>query len=315
MRATSFICVLLLSCFASFAQEGFKVVPLGVKGGNIDGNMSAYMVAPAHSNDFVCFDGGSVSQGIEKAIANGVFNVKPDVVLKKYLKAYLISHPHLDHLSGMIINSIDDTVKNLYGFNTCMEVIKNHYFNWQSWPNMGSDGNAPALKKYKYNVLAEDAEISVENTQMSMKAFKLSHSNPYESAAFLVANNGDYVLYFGDTGPDEVEGTGRMKAVWQAVAPLVKAKKLKGIFLEVSYPNEQPDKKLYGHLTPKWFMKELSQLAELSGLENVKGLNVVVTHIKPAGNNEELIKKQLLAANTLGVNLIFTEQGVAFDLK
>jgi cAMP phosphodiesterase len=315
MRAASFLYFLLLSFSSLFAQEGFKVVPLGVKGGNIDGNMSAYMVAPAHSNDYLCFDGGSVSQGIEKAIGNGVFNVKSDVVLKQYLKAYLISHPHLDHLSGMIINSIDDTVKNLYGFDKCIEVIKNHYFNWQSWPNMGSDGNAPALKKYRYSILSEGIETPVENTQMAVKAFKLSHSNPYESAAFLIASNGNYVLYFGDTGPDEVEGTGKMKEVWKAVAPLVKAKKLKGIFLEVSYPNEQPDKKLYGHLTPQWFMKELTQLAELGGPEHMKNLNVIVTHIKPAGNNEELIKKQLTAANLIGVNLNFPEQGVAFELK
>ncbi|WAC10462.1 3',5'-cyclic-nucleotide phosphodiesterase [Dyadobacter pollutisoli] len=315
MRAASFLCLLLLSFSSSFAQGGFKVVPLGVKGGNMDGNMSAYMVAPANSNDYVCFDGGSVSQGIEKAIANGVFNVKPDIVLKQYLKAYLISHPHLDHLSGMIINSIDDTAKNIYGFDKCIEVIKNHYFNWQSWPNMGSDGNAPVLRKYRYNVLTEEVHTPIDNTQMVMKAYKLSHSNPYESAAFLISNNGNHILYFGDTGSDDVEGTGKMKVVWNAVAPLVKSKKLKGVFLEVSYPNEQPDKKLYGHLTPKWFMKELNRLAELSGLENVTGLNVIVTHIKPTGNNEETIKKQLRSANSLGVNLIFPVQGVAFELK
>jgi 3',5'-cyclic-nucleotide phosphodiesterase len=62
-------------------------------------------------------------------------------------------------------------------------------------------------------------------------------------------------------------------------------------------------------------MQELGQLAELSGLENMKNLNVVVTHMKPTDNHEETIKKQLMDANSLGVNLIFPEQGVAFDLK
>ena len=99
------------------------------------------------------------------------------------------------------------------------------------------------------------------------------------------------------------------------MAPLVKSGKLKGVFLEVSYPNAQPDRHLYGHLTPKWFMDEFGVLAELAGKAHLRNLNVVVTHIKPVGNNEETIRKELSAANDLGLRLIFPQQGIKLELK
>ncbi|WP_090157155.1 MBL fold metallo-hydrolase [Dyadobacter soli] len=308
--------LLLLSTICPvLGQNGFKVVPLGVKGGTTDGNLSAYMLAPAGSDAYVCVDAGTVSNGIERALNKNAFNANAETVLKNYIKGYLISHPHLDHISGMIINSVDDTVKQVYAMEHCIDVMKAHYFNWQSWPNLASDGNAPALNKYRYQQLPEGVEMPLAETGMSVQAFPLSHSKPYTSTAFLVKHQDEYVLYFGDTGPDEVEQADYMKRVWAAVAPLVKAGKLKGVFLEVSYPNAQPDRHLYGHLTPNWFMKEFEVLAALVGKEHLRNLNVIVTHIKPTGNSEATIKKELDAANSLGLRLTFPEQGVKFELK
>ncbi|WP_353717339.1 3',5'-cyclic-nucleotide phosphodiesterase [Dyadobacter sp. 676] len=316
MKYTYCLLVFILGCVGhGFAQTGFKVVPLGVKGGTTDGNLSAYMLAPAGSDAYVCLDAGTVSNGIGRAISERAFDVGTETVLKNYIKGYLISHPHLDHISGMIINSVDDTVKRVYAMEHCINTMKAHYFNWQSWPNLASEGNAPALNKYRYQLLKEGVETALTGTEMSVRAFPLSHSKPYSSTAFLVKSGGAYALYFGDTGPDEVEQTGHMKRVWTAVAPLVKSGELKGIFLEVSYPNAQPDRHLYGHLTPKWFMKEFETLAELAGKKHLRNLQVVVTHIKPTGNNEETIRSELKAGNALGLRLIFPEQGVKFDLK
>ncbi|MCF2490190.1 MBL fold metallo-hydrolase [Dyadobacter sp. CY347] len=311
----SSISAFILSICFCLAQGGFRVVPLGVRGGGDDGNLSAYMVAPVNSNAFVCLDAGTVTNGISKAVANKVFTVPADVVLRKYIKAYLISHPHLDHLSGMVINSVEDTAKRVYGTEYCIETLKAHYFNWQSWPNVANEGVGPELKKYTYKMLGEDQEVNIEQTEMSVQVFKLSHSNPYESTAFLIRKGERYLLYFGDTGPDEIEKSDKMQQVWKAVAPLVKAKQLAGIFLEVSYPNKQLDRQLYGHLTPKWFMKELDFLAGISGAGSLRGMNVVVTHMKPGGDNVLKIKAELAADNALGLNLIFPEQGSAFELK
>ncbi|WP_221394472.1 MBL fold metallo-hydrolase [Dyadobacter sp. NIV53] len=298
----------------SFAQSAFRVVPLGVKGGIQEGNLSAYMIAPSGSEAYICLDAGTLNTGIRKAIENGAFSVSEDAVLKNYIKGYLISHAHLDHISGLIINSADDTTKSIYAFPNTLETIRNHYFNWESWPNFGNEGNGFLLNKYTYKPLIEGKELKIEQTEMSVKAYKLSHSNPYESAAFLIRTGDAYVLYFGDTGPDEVEKTDHIQAIWKDISPLIKAGKLKGVFLEVSYPNEQPDNKLYGHLTPKWLMKEMNKLSELAGKENMQKLNIIITHIKPAGNNEEKIRAQLRENNLLRLKLVIPEQGVGFGL-
>ena len=71
-----------------------------------------------------------------------------------------------------------------------------------------------------------------------------------------------HVLYLGDTGPDSVEKSNDLSELWQAIAPLIKKKQLRGIFIEVSFPNEQPDSSLFGHLTPNHLMKELHKLEE-----------------------------------------------------
>ncbi|KQS23845.1 MBL fold metallo-hydrolase [Dyadobacter sp. Leaf189] len=309
----SVIITLLCWCAQGYSQNGFRVVPLGVKGGVNDGNLSAYMVAPAGSNAFVCLDAGTLTNGIWSAVQQGTFPVSGEVVLKQYIKGYLISHPHLDHVSGMLLNAVEDTAKHIYGFENCMKVLKTHYFNWESWPNFTNEGAAPAMKKYTYNILSEENEIPLAGTAMHVRAFRLSHGAPTESAAFLVRSGDSYLLYFGDTGPDEVEKSDKIETVWKAVAPLVREGKLRAIFLEVSYPNSQPDKSLFGHLTPKWFFKELQKLAGFTGQKAMQNLNVVVTHIKPVGTNEEKITSELKKENTLGVKLIFPQQGIPLN--
>jgi cAMP phosphodiesterase len=47
----------------------------------------------------------------------------------------------------------------------------------------------------------------------------------------------------------------------------------------------------------------------LTGVGALKGLPVVVTHIKPSGNQEAEIRQELNADNPLQLKLIFPEQG------
>lgn len=290
----------------------FRLVPLGVLGGIDESNLSAYMLAPAGSNNYICLDAGTLHYGIEKAVANKSVNVPASVVLRQYIKGYFISHSHLDHIAGLIINSPEDSTKNIYALNDCIETIKTHYFTWKSWANFADQGETPALKKYHYKVLDPGAETAIENTELKVKAFPLSHSN-LTSTAFLVNSNDNYLLYLGDTGPDEIEKSSNMQNLWQAVAPLVKGKKLKAILIEVSFPNEQPDKTLFGHLTPKWLMTEMDKLASFTGTDAVKGLNIVVTHLKPPATSISKIKVQLKKANKLQLNLIYPQQGKALN--
>ncbi|WP_374951644.1 MBL fold metallo-hydrolase [Mucilaginibacter sp.] len=288
----------------------FRVVPLGVLGGIDESNLSAYMIAPSGSNNYVCMDAGTLHAGLVKAVAAKTFNIHAEQVLKKYIKGYFISHAHLDHLSGLIINSPDDSTKNIYGLKSTLTTIKDHYFSWQSWANFADDGDAPRLKKYHYKPLEPGSETAIDNTELNVQVFPLSHSN-LTSTAFLLRSGDSYILYLGDVGPDEIENSKNMLHLWEAISPLIKSKKLKAIMIEVSFPNEQPDKTLFGHLTPKWLMKELGVLNSLAG--SLKGLNIVVTHLKPPATSIFKIKMQLKQENTLGLNLIYPQQGKALE--
>lgn len=303
--------IFTLYTIGAFAQTkpAFKIVPLGVYGGSDESNLSAYMLAPVGSDAYVCMDAGTLHAGIEKAIANKTFNVPADTVLKRYIKGYFISHPHLDHLAGMIINSPEDGPKKIYGLPYTLNVLRDNYFTWKSWANFGSEGDKPALNKYHYAPLIPGEKTLIDNTTMTVQAFVLSHGNPYESTAFLVSNKDSYMLYLGDTGSDEVEKSTKLHELWEYIAPLVKSKTLKGIMIEVSFPDEQPIKSLFGHLTPRLLMQEMAVLGKLAGAAAMKNFPVVITHIKPAGHHEVEIKRELAAQNALGLKLIIPQQG------
>ena len=154
-----------------------------------------------------------------------------------------------------------------------------------------------------------------------MEAFTLSHSNHYPSSAFLVRSGEEYLLYCGDTGPDEVEGSDGLEKVWAAAAPLIREGRLRGILLECSYPDGRSPAQLFGHLTPEWQMKELHRLAAAVDPAQperaLNGLKVAVTHIKPSLEKgkqpRQLVEEQLRQRNDLGLQFLFPEQGQRLD--
>ena len=195
----------------------------------------------------------------------------------------------------------------------CINTISEKYFSWKSWANFADEGEKPLLKKYHYVSLA-DTEIALSNTNMYVKAFELSHSNPYKSTAFLVRYDSSYILYLGDTGADSIEKSSRLGELWQAIAPIITQQKLKCILIEVSFPDEQPKDKLFGHLTPSLLFDEMKKLSMLSGENNLVKVPVIITHIKPKANNETLIRQELKQLNQLHLQLIFPHQGETIKL-
>lgn len=304
-----FIIIWPFSCLS----QSFRVAPLGVKGGIDESNLSAYMVAAKGTSNYICLDAGTLHYGIEKAIANKAFDIPAEQVLRRYIKGYFISHAHLDHVAGLIINSPDDTAKTIYGLAGCLETLKTHYFTWQSWANFTDEGETPLLKKYHYEALSPGNPTAIPITGMTVTAYPLSHSN-LTSTAFLVRSKDAYILYLGDTGPDTVEHSNNLHHLWQMIAPLIKNKTLKAIMIETSFPDEQPDKTLFGHLTPRWLMKEMADLSTLTGPDVLRNFNIVVTHAKPPQVNIDKIKAQLKSENALHLRLLFPVQGVPMDL-
>nr|WP_276900258.1 3',5'-cyclic-nucleotide phosphodiesterase [Pedobacter kyonggii] len=306
--------IIFLSVYTSnsWGQEigtAFTIIPLGVKGGDDESNLSSYMIAPKGSENYVCLDAGTINAGIQKAIDQKTLKGISEEIQRKQIKGYLISHAHLDHVAGLIINSPADTSKNIYSIPSVLNILREKYFTWDAWANFANEGEKPQLKKYTYFPLIEGNTYPLDGTEMKVRAFELSHGKPYKSTAFLISHNDSYVLYLGDTGADEIEKSDKLTSLWQTISPLINQGQLKAIFLEVSFPNEQPDKQLFGHLTPKLFFSEIGKLKSLTAGDAIKKVSFIVTHIKPPQHSAEKVKHQLLTENTLNLNLIFPKQG------
>jgi cAMP phosphodiesterase len=294
----------------TYAQTStLEVVPLGIRGGSDESNLSSYAVSVVGENAYVCLDAGTVRAGIEAAIRNGIWTGDPADVLRKNIKGYLLSHPHLDHVSGLILNSPDDSAKPIYGIESSLTVVRDKYFTWQSWANFTNEGDKPTLNKYTYKILTPGTTLRLDGTSMSVTPYELSHVNPYKSTAFLIERNASAVLYLGDTGADRIEKSDNLSKLWQVAATHIRGKKLRAIFIEVSYSNAQPDNLLFGHLTPSLLMEELQKLAALLPAGSLKDFPIVVTHMKPAPGRIEAIMKELSEGNKLQVRLVYPQQG------
>jgi cAMP phosphodiesterase len=306
---TFYTLFLTLFIFVNLLAQSFKVVPLGVKGGLDESNLSSYMLAAFNSNAYICLDAGTVYHGLSQAVSKGVFLKSAENILKENIKGYLISHAHLDHVAGLLINAPADSEKFIYSSPFVINAFKSKYFSWVNWANFADEGEKPQLGTYHYMSLELNKEVALKNTEMFVTAFELSHGNPYKSLAFLIRYKDYYVLYLGDTGADIIEKSKDLEHLWKTIAPLVKAKKLKAIFIETSFPNSQADNKLFGHLTPKWFYAEMINLSKFTGINILRHFPVVITHRKPHQNNEQIIKTELLEGNFLKLKLIFPKQG------
>ncbi|MGF7153518.1 3',5'-cyclic-nucleotide phosphodiesterase [Novosphingobium gossypii] len=294
----------------------FDVVPLGVEGGIEEGATTAWFIAPRGGGAGLTCDAGTLVPGIRAAIDKGGFpaGTKASTVLHERIRAYLVTHPHLDHVAGLVMASPDDVAKPIFALPEVNAALAQDYFNWSAWPNMADRGKPPFLRRYGYRDLTPGVPaVRVEGTGMTVSAYPLSHGGAL-STAFLIEAKGDALLCMGDTGPDAVEKSSRLGALWQAIAPLVRQRRLRAIIVETSYPNARRDEDLFGHLTPRWLNAELERLAkEVGDRSLMNGLPIVIGHIKPSidGSDEaaRTIAGELNDQPSAGVKYIIGQQG------
>ncbi|MGC6386134.1 MBL fold metallo-hydrolase [Ewingella sp. S1.OA.A_B6] len=319
---------LVLACTAGQAIAGFDVVALGVYGGVKEGNLTSYLIRSDSQQLYLGLDAGSVLPGISKALEKGAFpqitveNSVPytpeGAVFRNLIGGYFISHGHLDHLAGLIISSPEDSRKPIYGSADTIGTLSNHYFNGKVWPNFTDSGSGTRIGTYRLNAPRPAQRFSLGLTGLDGTIYPLSHGGT-PSSMILVSRNDESFAYFGDTGPDAVEKSKNLETIWRVLSEEVKAKRLKGIIIETSYPDGVPDSKLFGHLTPVWLLKELKVLEQDSGGDgSLKGLTVIISHVKPslkaAADPEAEIMQQLSAGDALGVKFVRLQQGDSLKL-
>lgn len=303
--------------------NGFELVALGVQGGLHNGRLSAYLIRGPRDTRYLGLDAGTQLSGIRVALARGAFgdlhlpargSSREGAVLRQGIAGYFISHAHLDHVAGLLMAAPDERgPKPVYALESTLDVLSRDLFNWQVWPNFSDRGTKPRLAMYRLRAEPVAQTFDVEGTAMQGAIWPLSHGGVTSSVIVLHEGHA-WFAYFGDTGADDVEHSHDLADIWKRLAPLVRRHALSGLLIETSYPDDVPDTRLYGHLTPKWLLHELGVLqADAGGPGALRGLDVIIGHIKPsldAGRDTRaLIESQLRAGNDLGVHFLFPRQG------
>lgn len=74
-------------------------------------------------------------------------------IFREILHAFLITHPHLDHLSAMAINTpaleYGREAKAIVALPSTIEAVKNHIFNDWLWPNLSDEGHGVGFVTYR----------------------------------------------------------------------------------------------------------------------------------------------------------------------
>ncbi len=216
-------------------------------GGVEEGNLTSYLVRSDDQKLYLGLDAGSVMPGIRKALEKGSFpqvtaeNAAPltpqGAVFRNLIGGYFISHGHLDHLAGLIIGSPEDSKKPIYGTADTIGTLRQHYFNGRVWPNFTDSGSGLRIGTYRLNLQRPEQRFSLGLTGLDGNIYPLSHGGT-SSSMILVSRNNQSFAFFGDTGPDEVEKSKNLDAVWRVLGSEIKAKRLKGLIIETSYPDD-----------------------------------------------------------------------------
>lgn len=267
-------------------------------------------------------------------------------IVSKYLGSICITHEHLDHISGVVLNSAgfsDKQPKILAALPDCINKLTTHIFNGSIWPNLTNEGIQPVnylildrLIPNKVNShLCKNLHITAcpishgsHAEQQRRMSFPGVHKwSTYDSTAYFLEDEitGKVLLIWGDVEPDVVSLNPRNALVWEKAAQFIKNDhSLVGIMIECSFTSPQEDRLLFGHMTPKYLVSELSHLASFSQHDDLSGITVIITHVKedlscinPEQSPKELIYqdiKRLASEAGLNCKFMFGAPGLSLTL-
>ncbi|KAH7107477.1 cAMP phosphodiesterases class-II-domain-containing protein [Auriculariales sp. MPI-PUGE-AT-0066] len=279
---------------SSPASDGaFEMLVVGSGGGPDQTDLSSYLVKPraaSWQDGILSLEGGSgvgvLRRLLEQnptlltheevfGLGNGPASPRAKragaIALQTYsfVRDYAITHAHFDHINGLVImaGSSSGHRTRVHGLQGVLDRLLKA-FDGGLWPTLASFDKEDDNSKYLCSV-ASTSKYSPMTSELSVRALPISHgctadpTEVYDSTAFFVRNDlaGKEFLFFGDVEPDALSSNPRTLAVWQAAAPLI-PDRLSAIFLECSWSSSRPDDLLFGHLSPKHFVRELCVLAE-----------------------------------------------------
>jgi cAMP phosphodiesterase len=330
---TWMLALLLTTAPASPRAPAFELVALGVLGGDTDTNLSSVLLGLPGRPAELMIDGGSVLPGLQRALekrgrlardASPSVQIREALTVLKPLRAFLLTHAHLDHWVGFGVSSTlqlglalqGKPPLPMVGLPPTLDALSTHVFHAPLWADFTAAPKAsPAL------VLAPlSPGKAMTLGSFTVETIELEHTVP--SAAFLIHAGEATYLHLGDTGPTT--------QVWEVARPLLSSGSLRAVALELSFPEaQQPLALTSRHLTRNLFLLELAKLAGLAGplppasmdpaqavalaralAPHFRTCPVLVVHIKAQGYDQ--VRAELAPLQAAGLNLIVPEQGETY---
>jgi len=331
------IAVMVTMTISPVYSYDFDLVCLGSGGGSFESDVTSFMIKSSTSKDFSLFlDGGSIMSGLVKYFENqGVKMEKMDpedrvkyiAEFVKKMDGIIITHSHLDHVSGFSIMGpfflnmnfqMHNDSFNLYSSPETIENLEKYLYSGKIWGNFGHFPKKNPILKYQ--PVKKDVEFKTRDFRV--KRYLVRHK--VESSAYLITNEvGNNFLFLRDTGTLSVE-------FWKKFRPFVKAQTLKGIVIEISFPYESNNLAAKTtHLTRDTFINQFSMLADIRPPENYPLTDkqimeygrkiaekikfpIIINHIKPWDYKKVIRDISLLKKS--GINIIVAKQGEAYKL-
>ena len=120
-------------------------------------------------------------------------------VVREHISTYLITHPHLDHVSGFVINTAafhnTSRPKRVAALPFTVNALKKHIFNDIIWPNLTDEDGGVGLVTFQR--LAEGGNIALGEGSgrgfievcdgLAVKGFKVSHGHSMGSHVYPVS--------------------------------------------------------------------------------------------------------------------------------
>ncbi|GMF98225.1 unnamed protein product [[Candida] boidinii] len=224
--------------------------------------------------------------------------IEISVRLINLISSYLITHVHLDHVSGLVINSPvfqQNSNKLIYGSEFTINSLKENLFNDKVWPSLYSNSKGSLVH---FKIIEKDEDVSMDvlenttkeitdennnnkyhkinnneekwielNRYFKVKYFEINHGlinneTVYNSTAYLIKSieTSKLLLMFGDVESDFVSKVPKNYLIWKYISKYILNKSLSHIIIECSSVNLPPGVPLYGHMTPKNLFYELNSL-------------------------------------------------------
>lgn len=310
--AALILSALLIALPARAAQPSFELVPLGVLGGDDDSNLSSYALGVPGQPATLLIDAGAFTEGVAQwkhAGASHAARAKAVTALFGQLDAVLLTHAHLDHLSGLLLSSPlilgagRSTPLRIAGLPQTLEGVHAHGLSAPLWVDFTQlPAKAPAMA-----LLPMEPGSAKELGAFTVETVPLVH--PVPSAAFILSRGDASYLHLGDTGPTE--------EIWKRGKALLDAGKLRAVSVEVSFPDgKQALAVQTGHLTPALLMKELAKLTGTEATPSaiakaLRGVQIIAIHIK--GGDYDTVVRELNALQRAGLRIVIPVRGTPLE--